>query len=106
MGRRNYCAGYYDEKTGKLNFWIQVEKAVGQKGTVGYLVDVPRLVFGQAGLHVSHMNKREALKQWIVEHSPHYHHPSSSEHQHQHHIGGFVVPSMPHHFHRHRDDKP
>jgi hypothetical protein len=58
---RNYCAGYYDEKTGKLNFWIQAEKDVGKKGTMGYLIDVPKLVFGQAGYHLSRLNKREYI---------------------------------------------
>lgn len=109
MGMRNYCAGYYDESTGKMNFWIQVEKVVGQKGTVGYLLDVPRLVFGQAGLRLWHMDKRQALQQWthppVQQHSTHshqHHHPPSSGHQ--HHIGGFAVPSMPHPFHHHGDN--
>jgi hypothetical protein len=61
MGMRNYCAGYFDEKSGKINFWIQAEKEVGKKGTMGYLVDVPRLVFGQAGYHLYHQNKRDYL---------------------------------------------
>ncbi|KAI7900000.1 uncharacterized protein BX663DRAFT_519258 [Cokeromyces recurvatus] len=61
MGMRNYCAGYYDEKTGKVNFWIQAEKEVGVKGTMGYLVDVPKLVFGQAGYHLFHQDKKQIL---------------------------------------------
>jgi hypothetical protein len=61
MGMRNYCAGYYDEESGKINFWIQAEKEVGVKGTMGYLVDVPRLLFGQAGYHLYHQNKRQLL---------------------------------------------
>ncbi|EIE79748.1 hypothetical protein RO3G_04453 [Rhizopus delemar RA 99-880] len=64
MGMRNYCAGYYDEKTKKINFWIQVEKEVGVKGTLGYLVDVPRLLFGQAGYHIYHQNKKQLLAEY------------------------------------------
>ncbi|KAI8337947.1 hypothetical protein BC941DRAFT_352187 [Chlamydoabsidia padenii] len=56
MGCRNYCAGYYDDVTGKMNFWIQAEKEVGKKGTMGYLFDVPKLVFGQAGHHQAESN--------------------------------------------------
>ncbi|ORX52305.1 hypothetical protein DM01DRAFT_1336688 [Hesseltinella vesiculosa] len=48
MGMRNYCAGYVDEQTGKMHFWIQAEKEIGKVGTMGYLVEVPRLIFGQA----------------------------------------------------------
>ncbi|KAI9256720.1 hypothetical protein BY458DRAFT_519383 [Sporodiniella umbellata] len=73
MGMRNYCAGYYDENTGKLNFWIQAEKEVGVKGTMGYLVDVPRLLFGQAGYHLYHQNKRELLAEY-AQLAPHHHH--------------------------------
>ncbi|KAG0177072.1 hypothetical protein DFQ29_005293 [Apophysomyces sp. BC1021] len=61
MGMRNYCAGYFEEKTGKMNFWIQAEKEVGKKGTMGYLVDVPKLVFGQAGYHLHTQSKRHLL---------------------------------------------
>ncbi|KAI8339614.1 hypothetical protein BC941DRAFT_393901 [Chlamydoabsidia padenii] len=46
MGCRNYCAGYLDEETGQISFWIQAEKEVGVKGTMGYLVQVPKLLFG------------------------------------------------------------
>lgn len=46
---RNYCAGYFDEDTGKLHFYIQAEKEVGIKGTKGYLVAAPKLVFGKVG---------------------------------------------------------
>lgn len=49
MGMRNYCAGYLDEDTGRLHFYIQAEKEVGIKGTKGYLVPVPKLVFGKIG---------------------------------------------------------
>ncbi|KAI8084645.1 uncharacterized protein BX664DRAFT_337477 [Halteromyces radiatus] len=49
MGCRNYCAGYVDEETGKIFFWIQAEKEVGKKGTMGYGIEVPRLIFGPSG---------------------------------------------------------
>ncbi|ORZ10749.1 hypothetical protein BCR42DRAFT_421942 [Absidia repens] len=49
MGCRNYCAGYVDEETGKIFFWIQAEKEVGKKGTMGYGLQVPRLLFGPSG---------------------------------------------------------
>ncbi|KAI8062082.1 hypothetical protein BC940DRAFT_309487 [Gongronella butleri] len=49
MGMRNYCAGYMDAQ-GKINFWIQAEKEVGKKGTMGYHIQVPRLIFGRDGL--------------------------------------------------------
>ncbi|KAG1150144.1 hypothetical protein G6F37_001853 [Rhizopus arrhizus] len=76
MGMRNYCAGYYDEKTKKINFWIQVEKEVGIKGTLGYLVDVPRLLFGQAGYHIYHQNKKQLLAEYgeLGGHQQHRHH--------------------------------
>ncbi|KAI9313656.1 hypothetical protein BX666DRAFT_2020637 [Dichotomocladium elegans] len=61
MGARNYCAGYYDENTGKLNFWIQAEKEIGVKGTMGYLVDTPRLVFSQVGARLYSINKRDMM---------------------------------------------
>lgn len=70
MGRRNYCAGYYDQGTGKMNFWIQVEKVQGKKGTVGYLIDVPRLVFGEPG-HRLHQTDKYALLQSLANHHPH-----------------------------------
>ncbi|KAI8981833.1 hypothetical protein BDF20DRAFT_863500 [Mycotypha africana] len=87
MGRRNYCAGYFDEGTGKLNFWIQAEVDIGKKGTRGYLVDVPKLVFGQAGvtLHTK-VTKDHLLKQNIL---------ASDVKQHQH-----------FHFHRHPYQTP
>lgn len=51
MGRRNYCAGYFDKEGGnKLCFWIQAEVQPGEKHTVGYLLAVPQLLFGPAGL--------------------------------------------------------
>lgn len=65
---RNYCAGYFDEETGKINFWIQAEKEVGVKGTMGYLVDVPRLLFGQAGYHLYHQNKKQLLDDVLQSH--------------------------------------
>jgi hypothetical protein len=55
MGMRNYCAAYYDPATGKLNFWIQAEVKVGVKGTMGYLLDVPKLVFGPRGGLIHHL---------------------------------------------------
>ncbi|KAI9280760.1 hypothetical protein BY458DRAFT_500302 [Sporodiniella umbellata] len=75
MGMRNYCAGYYDENSGKINFWIQAEKEVGVKGTMGYLVDVPRLLFGQAGYHLYHQNKEQLLAEYAH---------SGQRQQHQH----------------------
>ncbi|KAI8579070.1 hypothetical protein K450DRAFT_243713 [Umbelopsis ramanniana AG] len=51
MGRRNYCAGYFDkEGSNKLCFWIQAEIDPGEKHTAGYLLAVPQLLFGPAGL--------------------------------------------------------
>lgn len=113
MGMRNYCAGYYDESNGKINFWIQAEKEVGVKGTMGYLVDVPRLLFGQAGYHLYHQNKRQLLND-IYQANPYgnHHHLQHQQQQQQqqpnyedddgreHHrfrrlqnaIGGFVMP--------------
>lgn len=61
MGMRNYTAGYLDESTGKLNFCIQAEKEVGKKGTMGYLVDVPKLVFSQAGARLYSHQKRDLM---------------------------------------------
>lgn len=82
MGKRNYCAGYYDDKTGKINFWIQAEKEVGQKGTSGYLVDVPKLVFGEAGLRIAESNKEQLLQSLIQQQPP----PPD-------HVGGFAHPT-------------
>ncbi|KAI9481218.1 MAG: hypothetical protein EXX96DRAFT_482454 [Benjaminiella poitrasii] len=104
MGMRNYCAGYYDEQTGKVNFWIQAEKEVGAKGTMGYLVDVPKLVFGQAGYHLFHQNKKQLLND--IYQSPRqqpffdqYFHRNQGEdegngrfHRLQSKIGGFIMP--------------
>ncbi|KAI8333014.1 hypothetical protein BD560DRAFT_378732 [Blakeslea trispora] len=111
MGMRNYCAGYYDEQTGKVNFWIQAEKEVGVKGTMGYLVDVPKLLFGQAGYHLSHQDKRQVLndlsqapaRQPSFFNGDHFHlghHREEGRGEHEHHtfhhlhskIGGFVMP--------------
>jgi hypothetical protein len=50
MGQRNYCAGYFDHENNKLCFWIQAEIEPGQKQTAGYLLAVPQLLFGTAGL--------------------------------------------------------
>lgn len=57
MGMRNYCAAYYDPATGKMNFWIQVEERVGVKGTMGYQLDVPKLVFGPQGKLIHQLAK-------------------------------------------------
>ncbi|KAG2178204.1 hypothetical protein INT43_003457 [Umbelopsis isabellina] len=55
MGRRNYCAGYFDPDRNKLCFWIQTEIEPGQKHTAGYLLAAPQLLFGPAGLqHLSY----------------------------------------------------
>ncbi|KAH8550117.1 hypothetical protein BGW37DRAFT_428150 [Umbelopsis sp. PMI_123] len=50
MGRRNYCAGYFEPENNKLCFWIQAEIEPGEKHTAGYLLAVPQLLFGPAGL--------------------------------------------------------
>lgn len=50
MGRRNYCAGYFDPDRNKLCFWIQTEIEPGEKQTAGYLLTAPQLLFGPAGL--------------------------------------------------------
>lgn len=90
MGCRNYCAGYFNEETGEIHFWIQAEKEVGVKGTKGYLVSVPKLVFGQAGYHL-----HTQTKQHLIEANHGYgHHPGSAL-QHQGSIGGFVIPGVP-----------
>jgi hypothetical protein len=93
MSMRNYCAGYYDESTSKLNFWIQAEARIGQVGTKGYLIDVPKLVFGSVGekLH------SQDVKQHFLNALPQQQHsPYSNEKQHQkaHSVGGFVRPSQ------------
>lgn len=106
MGMRNYCAGYFDEETGKINFWIQAEKEVGVKGTMGYLVDVPRLLFGQAGYHLYHQNKKQLLDdvaqsyQYQQPQQPYYgddqpSHPHIQRFQNgfQNVLGGFKMPS-------------
>lgn len=79
MGMRNYCAGYYDEETGKLNFWIQAEKEVGKKGTMGYLVDVPRLVFSQVGTRLYSHSKKDLMP--VL--NEHHQHGSSHHHHYQ-----------------------
>ena len=50
MGMRNYCIGYFDEATSKLDYWLQVEVKAGVKGTKGYVVQVPKLKFGSAAI--------------------------------------------------------
>lgn len=94
---RNYCAGYYDEQTGKINFWIQAEKEVGVKGTMGYLVDVPKLLFGQAGYHLSNQSKKQVLNDLY-----------QSPHQSPSFMGG--LPQLPpggrYHLPFHRDEQP
>ncbi|CDS11630.1 hypothetical protein LRAMOSA03893 [Lichtheimia ramosa] len=102
MGKRNYCAGYYDDKTGKINFWIQAEKEVGQKGTSGYLVDVPKLVFGEAGLRIAESNKEQLLQSLIQQQQQQqqqqtYPFPQQQAYQQPppppDHVGGFVRPT-------------
>ncbi|KAI8147160.1 hypothetical protein BJV82DRAFT_508875 [Fennellomyces sp. T-0311] len=61
MGFRNYCAGYYEESTGKIHFWIQAEEQPGKKGTKGYLVDVPKLVFSQVGTRLHSHSKKDLV---------------------------------------------
>ncbi|KAG6874079.1 hypothetical protein C0995_006936 [Termitomyces sp. Mi166 len=41
MGRRNWCAVYWDQRTGGIVFDIRVEKEKGHGQTVGYSVHVP-----------------------------------------------------------------
>ncbi len=41
MGRRNYCAGSFDESTGDLVFSVQVEKTQGSGTTVPYVFTAP-----------------------------------------------------------------
>lgn len=79
MGCRNYCAGYFDEETGKINFWIQAEIQAGKKGTMGYLLDVPKLVFGQAGYHLHSQSKDHLLSS----ESGHQYKPSFPDHHQQ-----------------------
>lgn len=69
MGMRNYCAVYYDEDTGKLNFRIQAEAEVGIKGTKGYLVQVPKLVFGLTGFKLHTVDHKKALLLCTAENS-------------------------------------
>lgn len=65
MGMRNYCVGYFDEKTERLNYRIQAEISPGIKGTKGYLVDVPKLVFGEAGQHLYSKNHKKYLTEFV-----------------------------------------
>jgi hypothetical protein len=65
MGTRNYCVGYLDENTDRLNYWIQAEISPGIKGTKGYLVDVPKLVFGEAGQHLYSKDHKKYLTEPI-----------------------------------------
>ncbi|KAI8072289.1 hypothetical protein BC940DRAFT_233352 [Gongronella butleri] len=83
MGFRNYCAGYYDEQSGKMMFWIQAEQEPGVKGTKGYLLDVPRLVFGQGGYHKLSQNKDHLIQ------------PSAGMHLHSPQPGGYGMPPAP-----------
>ncbi|ORY94613.1 hypothetical protein BCR43DRAFT_442511 [Syncephalastrum racemosum] len=93
MGMRNYTAGYYDEETGKLNFWIQAEKEVGKKGTMGYLVDVPRLVFSNVGMRLYSHSKRDLLPAYVQQQ---HGQQQQDQHHHRHHL---PRPHMPHPFH-------
>ncbi|KAI8379406.1 uncharacterized protein BYT42DRAFT_568689 [Radiomyces spectabilis] len=90
MGMRNYCAGYLDEETGKMNFWIQAEKEVGKKGTMGYLVDVPKLLFGQAGYHL-HVQQKPPLSSSTYSSLP----PPPPASGNAPTTGGFVMPPRP-----------
>lgn len=58
---RNYCAGYFNEETGEMNFWIQAEARIGEVGTKGYLITVPKLVFGSAGEKLHSQNVKQHL---------------------------------------------
>ena len=78
------------------------------RSTMGYLVDVPKLLFGQAGYHLSHQNKRQVLndlsqhQNFFQGHSEHFHlghhreengeHDHSAFHRLHSKIGGFVMP--------------
>ncbi|KAI8146948.1 hypothetical protein BJV82DRAFT_665052 [Fennellomyces sp. T-0311] len=88
MGMRNYCAGYYDDRNGKMNFWIQAEKIVGQKGTMGYLIDVPKLIFGDSG-HKLATASTEQLLQEFVEMQRHY-----GQQQQQHNQPHHMAPNL------------
>ncbi|KAI9484846.1 hypothetical protein BDB00DRAFT_774189 [Zychaea mexicana] len=61
MGFRNYCAGFYEESTGKMHLYIQAEEQPGKKGTKGYLVNVPKLVFSHTGARLHSRNKKELI---------------------------------------------
>ncbi|KAG2209010.1 hypothetical protein INT46_000780 [Mucor plumbeus] len=61
MGMRNYCAGYFEEDTGRIHFYIQAEKEVGIKGTKGYLIAVPKLLFGKIGTKLHMQSPLEYL---------------------------------------------
>ena len=58
---RNYCAGYFEEDTGRIHFYIQAEKEVGIKGTKGYLIAVPKLLFGKIGTKLHMQSPLEYL---------------------------------------------
>jgi hypothetical protein len=91
MGMRNYCAGYYDEGTGKMNFWIQAETEVGIKGTKGYLVDVPKLIFGLTGSKLHSVNYKKSLLYPVVEQNSLPSVPPPPQQQ-RNNIGGFIRP--------------
>lgn len=70
---RNYCAGYFEEETGRIRFYIQAEKEVGIKGTKGYLLAVPKLLFGKTGtkLHAqSPLDYLDAIKKPVNSNIP------------------------------------
>ncbi|KAI9470847.1 MAG: hypothetical protein EXX96DRAFT_531384 [Benjaminiella poitrasii] len=98
MGMRNYCAGYYDEKKGNMNFWIQAETEVGVKGTKGYLVEVPKLVFGQVGAKLHTENHKEQLLA--------YHHHASSTHNNSNAAHMPPPPPSTQHQHHHYQQQP
>lgn len=45
MGRRNWCSTRLDDTTGDLEFDIRVEREKGVGETVGYVQDVPGVVY-------------------------------------------------------------
>ncbi|KAI8643106.1 hypothetical protein BD408DRAFT_365282 [Parasitella parasitica] len=83
MGMRNYCAGYLDQDTDRMHFYIQAEKETGKKGTKGYLVAVPKLLFGEVGIKLYAQNLLDYLNN-ICRTSPPappHHHLTSQQQQ-------------------------
>lgn len=93
---RNYCAGYYDENTGKMNFWIQAETEVGIKGTKGYLLEVPKLVFGLTGSKLHSLDYKKTLFYPPVVDEQNNYPPVAPPPQPQrnNNIGGFIRPPL------------